>query len=395
MIKANDSRLHVVDALRGFALMAIALLHNIEHFDFYFTPVNLPAWMPPIDKAVWETLFFLFAGKAYAIFSVLFGLTFFIQSDNQAKKGKRFRARFAWRLFLLFCFSLFNAMFYQGDILGTYAIIGFVLIPASLLNTKTVFWLAILLMLQPYEWLNVLSATQQQPGMPLADPPSWKYFGQMAPYITGHSFWDTIVGNLTNGRKAVALWTWESGRTLQTAALFMLGMLAGRKSLFTISDNSNRFWKKVLMYAVIVFFPIYYCSKNLTIFTTSAAVTRPLEIIISSWSNLAFMLILMSGFFLLFQKKTFHRILNVFSPLGRMSLSNYVIQSILGSFIYYGYGLGLYQYTGSTYSVLIGISLISFQIYFSRWWLKHHQQGPLESIWHRLTWLTTKEQRSK
>jgi uncharacterized protein len=387
MIPENDSRLHVVDALRGFALMAIALLHNIEHFDFYFTPVNLPAWMPPVDKAIWETLFFLFAGKAYAIFSLLFGLTFFIQTENQAKKGKSFNARFAWRLVLLLCFGLFNSMFYQGDILGTYAIIGFVLIPVSYFNNKTVLWLAIILMLQPYEWYK-LNYAWQNPNMVLSDPPSWEYFGQMAPYITGHSLVDAFVGNLTNGKKAVTLWTWENGRVFQTAALFMLGMLAGRKSLFNISENSNRFWKKTLLISFIAFIPLFYFTKNLSIFTSSAAVLRSLETMISSWSNLAFMLILVSGFFLLFQQKYFHRMLYVFSPLGRMSLSNYVIQSILGSFIYYGYGLGLYQFTGSTYSFLIGITLISFQIFFSRWWLQHHKQGPLEMIWHRLTWIT-------
>lgn len=387
MIPANNSRLHVVDTLRGFALMAIALLHNIEHFDFYFTPVNLPAWMPTLDKAIWETLFFLFAGKAYAIFSLLFGLTFFIQSDNQAKKGKSFNPRFAWRLILLFFFGLFNSMFYQGDILGTYAIIGFVLIPASYLGDKALFWVAVLLMLQPYEWMNVYKGSQN-PLQQLSDPASWAYFGKMPPYITGHSFIDTVWGNLTNGKKAVALWTLESGRVFQTAALFMLGLLAGRKSLFNISDDSNRFWKKLLIISAISFIPLFYCTKNLSIFTSNAAVLRPLETIINSWSNLAFMLVLISGFILLFQHKIFHHLLNVFSPLGRMSLSNYVIQSILGSFIYYGYGLGLYQFTGSTYSVLIGISLITFQIYFSRWWLQHHKQGPLESVWHKLTWFT-------
>jgi len=389
MIQASDSRLHVVDALRGFALMAIALLHNIEHFDFYFTPTNLPAWMPPIDKAIWDTLFFLFAGKAYAIFSVLFGLTFFIQTDNQAKKGKTFNARFAWRLVLLFCFAMFNSMFYQGDILGTYAVIGFVLIPSSYLNNKTVFWLAILLMLQPYEWFNIYKAWQN-PGMKLTDPPSWAYFGKMAPYITGDSFIDTVVGNITNGKKAVALWTWESGRTFQTAALFMLGMLAGRKSLFNISPESKVFWRKTLIYAAIAFIPLFYGSTYPQIFTESETMIRPLQLIISSWSNMAFMLVLVSGFFLLFQKASFHSALNTFSPLGRMSMSNYIIQSMLGSFIYYGYGLGLYEFAGSTYAVLIGIGLITLQILFSRWWMNTHNQGPLESIWHKLTWITAK-----
>jgi uncharacterized protein len=83
---SNESRLHIVDALRGFALVSIMLLHNIEHFDFDFLPSNIPSWMIPIDKAISDSLFFLFGGKSYAIFALLFGLTFFIQSNNQKDK---------------------------------------------------------------------------------------------------------------------------------------------------------------------------------------------------------------------------------------------------------------------------------------------------------------------
>jgi uncharacterized protein len=149
---SESSRLHVVDALRGFSIVSIMLLHNIEHFDYYFSPEGLPAWLKPIDQGIWDTLFFLFGGKSYAIFALLFGLTFFIQNDNQAKKGKDFRPRFAWRLLLLLGFGLINSAFYQGDILTIYAIIGFVLIPVAKLSNKTVFIIAVLLMLQPYEW---------------------------------------------------------------------------------------------------------------------------------------------------------------------------------------------------------------------------------------------------
>jgi len=101
------------------------------------------------------------------------------------------------------------------------------------------------------------------------------------------------------------------------------------------------------------------------------------------------MLVLVSGFVLLFQTKTFERILNIFSSIGKMSLSNYIIQSILGSFIYYGFGLGLYQYTGATTCLLIGVTLGTLQGFFSTWWMKNHKQGPLERIWHKLTWIGT------
>jgi uncharacterized protein len=209
----------------------------------------------------------------------------------------------------------------------------------------------------------------------------------MTPYITGDSFTETVKGNITNGRKAVALWTWESGRVTQTAGLFILGMLAGRKSLFRISPESNQFWKKVLVISAIAFLPLFFISQHAQWFSSQPGVLRPLQTMLTMWSNMAFTLVLVSGFFLLFQKAAFHKALNTFSPLGRMSMSNYVIQSVLGSFIYYGYGLGMYAKAGSTYAMLIGITLISFQILFSRWWMQRHKQGPLETLWHKATWI--------
>jgi uncharacterized protein len=69
-----------------------------------------------------------------------------------------------------------------------------------------------------------------------------------------------------------------------------------------------------------------------------------------------------------------------------MSLTNYIAQSVMGSFIYYGYGLGLYAYTGATYSVLIGLGLFVLQLIFCHYWLKKYKQGPFEYLWSHATW---------
>src|SRR5476649_1656578 len=110
-ITTTNSRLDVIDALRGFAIVSIMLLHNIEHFDFYFFPAGLPAWLKIVDSQIWDTLFFLFGGKSYAIFALLFGLTFFLQFDGREKRGEDFRPRFAWRLVLLLLFGMINSLF--------------------------------------------------------------------------------------------------------------------------------------------------------------------------------------------------------------------------------------------------------------------------------------------
>lgn len=124
----KTTRIEVVDALRGFAVMAIILVHNLEHFIFPVYPTAVPAWLSVLDQGVFHIIFSLFAGKAYAIFALLFGFTFYIQCDNQRKRGKDFGYRFLWRLVLLVGFATLNAAFFPaGDVLLLFAVVGIVL----------------------------------------------------------------------------------------------------------------------------------------------------------------------------------------------------------------------------------------------------------------------------
>ncbi|QJD92198.1 DUF418 domain-containing protein [Duganella dendranthematis] len=378
-ITTTTSRLDVIDALRGFAIVSIMLLHNIEHFDFYFAPAGLPVWLKTVDKAIWDSLFFLFGGKSYAIFALLFGVTFYIQYHNRERRGEDFRARFAWRLVLLLAFGLFNSMFYHGDILSIYAVLGLTLIPVARLSNRWVAIIAVVLLLQPYAWWEVFQALPN-PDEKLPDPASWAYFGRANDYFAHGSALQVWTGNLTNGKVGVIRWSWENGRIFQIPALFMLGMLAGRKGLF----SDPLFWRRALLIAVVLFIPFYALKTWPELLGVGEAVRRPLLVIITSWSNVAFMVVLVSVFVLLFYSL---RCLMFFSPLGRMSLTSYVVQSIIGTSIYYGFGLGMYQYTGASFALAIGLVLALVQRQFSVWWLAKHSQGPLESVWHKLTWL--------
>ncbi|MBK3518832.1 DUF418 domain-containing protein [Carboxylicivirga marina] len=388
-MNSNSSRLHVIDALRGFAIVAIMLLHNLEHFDFYFLPPDLPEWMKSLDKGIWDTLFFLFASKSYSIFALLFGLTFFIQSSNQEKKGKDFRGRFVWRLVLLFAFGMLNSLFFQGDILTIYAVIGLLLIPIAKLSNKVLIGIAILMLLQPAEWLGLLHAIQN-PELEIVNPVSWTYFGKMQEYIPNQSAIDTWLGNITNGKKAVILWNWENGRFFIIFAMFIFGLVAGRKQIFVTSEASNKFWKLVLIISSIAFIVLYPIRMALPGWIQSAAIERSVTTMFNPWSDIALMLVWVSGIFILFQSKAFHKIFMLFAPLGRMSLTNYVMQSVLGSSLYYGYGLALYKYTGASYSFLMAILLTLLTGGFCHWWAKRYKHGPLEGIWHKLTWIRSK-----
>ena len=77
-------RVEVVDALRGFAVMAILLVHSLEHFIFPVYPVDQPAWLNILNDGVFNVTFTLLAGKSYAIFALLFGFTFYIEGGNLA-----------------------------------------------------------------------------------------------------------------------------------------------------------------------------------------------------------------------------------------------------------------------------------------------------------------------
>lgn len=121
-------RIEVVDALRGFAVMAILLVHNLEHFIFPVYPESSPEWLSILDAGVFNAVFSLFAGKSYAIFALLFGFTFYIQSHNQQLKGKDFGYRFLWRLVLLAGFATLNAAFFPaGDVLLLFVVVGIIL----------------------------------------------------------------------------------------------------------------------------------------------------------------------------------------------------------------------------------------------------------------------------
>lgn len=385
-----SGRLGVVDSLRGFALLAIVLLHNLEHYNLYFIPDFYPEWLQAVDKFFWDAVFFLFAGKAYATFSLLFGFSFYIQLSNAQKKGVDFRGRFAWRLFLLALFSQFHALFYDGDILLLYAVVGFILIPVCKLGDKTVLGIALFLLLQPYEWGRILYAVFN---------PDYVITGnKFVPYailseqVTSQgTFWEVLRSNIWTGQLYSNIWQVENGRLFQTAALFMFGMLLGRRRYFEKSDVSNRVWRRILKLGIITFIPLYCLRIFVPDYIDNPSVRIPYNIVIPSLSNFAFMAILISAFTLLwFKKGSGYKWQNSIIPYGRMSLTNYITQSIIGVTIYYGYGLCLYKSTGAVATLLIGAGIFTIQLLFSRWWLSRHKQGPFEYLWRRATWIGCK-----
>lgn len=386
LLKKNP-RIEVVDALRGFAVMAILLVHNLEHFIFPVYPTDSSGWLSILDQGVFNSTFSLFAGKAYAIFALLFGFTFYIQSNNQKKHGKDFGYRFLWRLVLLIGFATLNAAFFPaGDVLLLFVVVGLVLFFTRNWSNKAILITSVIFLLQPVEWYHYIASlinpTHQLPDFKIGD-----MYTEVAEYTKAGNFGDFILGNITLGQKASLLWAVNAGRFFQTAGLFLVGFYIGRKQLFVSSEKNIQLWIKILIVSAIAFAPLYTLKE--LVMKNDAIIQQSVGTAFDMWQKLAFTMILVASFVILYQNKKFSKMVSSLRFYGKMSLTNYITQSIIGALVYFPFGLYLAPYSGYTISLLIGIFTFLLQLWFCKWWLSKHKQGPLEHIWHKWTWIGT------
>lgn len=382
---ARHARVNVADVLRGLSVMGIIMLHSIEHFNFYsFPPTEgQSVWLNFSDRAIWDGLFFLLGGKAYAIFALLFGFSFFIQDDNQRLKGNDFRKRFCWRLLLLFLIGNINAMFFTAEILVLYSLVGFVLVFTCRLSTKTLLWLAAIFMLQPVALYNIVRALIDSSYVTPSIPSS-HLWGAAFAMQSGGTFAGTALVNLWEGQLASLAWAWDHGRIFQTASLFIIGMLIGREGWLLEDKLKN--WMRVLLIALAVFFPLHGLSAMIPNFIESRNISTPLLLLVNSLANFSFMLILVSSILYLYYQTSAKTLLERIMPYGRMSMTCYVTQSIVGSMLFYNWGFGLHKHLGITASFLVGVLLFFIQYSFCKWWMGRFSHGPLEYAWKRATW---------
>ena len=142
----------------------------------------------------------------------------------------------------------------------------------------------------------------------------------------------------------------------------------------------------IYIYVLIAcFVPLYFLTASLPELIDNRAMLTPMNTVLSSFRNFAFMCVLVSGFVFLWQMVSAHKVLHGLVPYGKMSLTNYLTQSMIGSFIYFGYGLSLYRVLGTTASFGVGILLFVCQLAFCHWWLRHFKQGPFEWLWKKAT----------
>ncbi len=378
-------RIEVVDALRGFSVMSICLLHSVEHFLYSVYPIDSPTWLNLLDQGVLTTSFALFAGKSYTIFALLFGLTFYIQNSNQKHKGKDFGYRFLWRLCLLAVFATLNAAFFPGgDVMMLFVVVGPVLFFVRRWSDKAILALAILFLLQPIEW-GYYIAHLIDPAFQLPDWGADNMYASLSKTTQSGNLWNFLWTNITTGQLASLAWGMGAGRPLQTAGMFLLGVYLGRKQLLLPTEKNLRFWQTTLIVCAIIFCPLYQLKD--IVMSGDAFVQSTVGIAFDMWQKFTFTFVMVSSFVLLYQWESFRRLVSNLRFYGRMSLTNYVSQSIIGFIIFFPFALHLAPFCGYTISLLIGFVVFFAQVRFSKWWFKSHKQGPLEGIWHRWTWI--------
>lgn len=383
----KNSRIEVVDALRGFAVMAIILVHNLEHFIFPVYPDSSPGWLNALDQGIFNVTFSLFAGKAYAIFALLFGFTFYIQTNNQRKVGKDFGYRFLWRMVLLAGFATLNAAFFPaGDVLLLFAVVSLVLFLTRNWSDRAILITSIVFLLQPVEWCHYVAGLFC-PGYQLPDLKVGEMYAEVAEYTKAGDLGAFLLGNITLGQKASLLWAVNAGRFFQTAGLFLLGFYIGRRQWFAVSEGNSRRWVKILAVSAVAFAPLYTLRE--LVMQGDDIVRQTVGTVFDMWQKLAFTLVLVSSFVLLYQRKAFSAKVSGLRFYGKMSLTNYITQSVMGAVIYFPIGFYLAPYCGYTVSLLIGIFTFLLQVRFCKWWLSRHRQGPLERVWHKWTWMGT------
>ncbi len=381
----RHARVDMADVLRGFAVLAIILLHSIEHFNFYSFPdtTGQSEWLNFTDKSIWNGLFFMFGGKAYAIFALLFGFSFFIQHDNRRMQGYDFRARFCWRLLILFLIGNINACIFTGEILVMYSLVGFVLVATCRLPSRALVVLAAVCVVQPvclYQIVRAICSPDYMAGV-IDSSSFWRATFDVQ---SNGDFLSTVKVNLWEGQLASLAWAWEHGRIFQTAGLFIAGMLIGRHGWFK-RDMLGR-WGYVLAVALICFFPLKGVEPMLGNYIGNQNILKPLKIVVSSLANLSFATALVSGILFAYYKTTcLSKLLSRLIPYGKMSMTNYVTQGMVGSFLFYHWGMHLQL--GITASVFVGVAVFVVQYAFCLFWTGHHGHGPLEWVWKRLTWL--------
>lgn len=390
---AKTERIAIIDALRGFSLAGIVIVHIVEQY----AAAPLPAEAMEGARLGWPDyvvdgfIQLFLRGKFFALFSILFGLSFFIQFDNAQKKEIDYRGRYLWRIFLLFLIGYAHHCLYRGDILTIYAMLAPFLILFLPLNNKWV-WGGILLVLLglPRILLFQFTGSDSIFGSPEMNGESARFADYWQTLKHG-SLSDVLLSNATDGFKMKM--EFQLGvfyRFYLTFAFFLIGVWLGRIRYFERLAEFKKATRWVLIGSGIGF--LVFGVLTGIVFSQMGgefSLQNPWAVAglhMADLVNLCLTFILLTSFVFFYQTARGQKILNVFKEYGRTALTNYVLQSVIGTAILFNWGLGQIGEWRNIHLFLLALAIIGAQIIASKIWLKKFRYGPLEWLWRSATY---------
>jgi uncharacterized protein len=383
-----EGRIAVVDALRAVALFGIIVTHS--EFEFLAGPHPSPTYgrVHEFDPLVSQLVAAFASGKFFSIFAFLFGLSFAIQLANATRKGTGFSGRFAWRLTVLLLIGAVHQMFFSGDILMFYALLGLLLIPMRNVRSGILLGVALLLLLNVFGLLLSLLQSGQSPEQQRAAAEIGAQFQQMGV----RQFEIKSQGSLAelarmNFGEALAMkvgFLLFTGRLWITFGCFLLGMYAGRIGLFVDSEqNRRRMWRLLTVAGVVALPSTVYVLLSPASPTGPASTFNVFVVAVQQATLSAFYV---AAATLLFWRQQGRGLLGALVPMGKMGLTTYLMQTAFGVIVFYGIGFGLMGQLGSGVAVACGISFFVAQAFMARAWLARYSLGPVEWLWRSLTY---------
>ena len=385
----GQERIDAIDILRGVAILGI-LIVNMGLFSHGETP---PA------RGIVDRLIFFFAQEKFkALFSFLFGVGLAVQMLRAEARGARFLPRYARRLGVLFLIGVAHSLLvWDGDILHDYAQLGVVLLLFRRRSLRTLLVWAGVLIAIPMVFYS-LTTYRALTGGGHVNPQVQKWIA----YETEESDQQTtddaddaarIYARGTYG-EMLAFRARELPRDLLPdsddafiVAMFLLGLYAGRRRIFHDIPAHRTFLRRVQRWGLLI-----GVAGNAA-FAVGGAFEPAPDSVMQNGGRLclvfgaaALTLFYASSIALLTQSDRWRRRLTPLAAVGRTALSNYLLQSLICTTIFYSYGLALFGRVGSSVGLLLTIGIFLVQVPLSVWWLGRFRFGPIEWAWRSLTY---------
>jgi uncharacterized protein len=380
-------RIPALDVLRGVAVAGILFANVLVFFGLVFLSPERTAALPTAeaDSIVRFVERVLVEGKFYSIFSLLFGIGFGLQL---ARGGEDVLPRLRRRLRILLAIGAIHAfLIWSGDILMLYALLGFTL-PwfTRKPDSELLRWVVILLAV-PTVLYAVALAVWMLAGPAGAASAAAMPAGIMVIFeaMGAGGIKDAFIGNLimVAGRWADLFFTMRFPKVL---GMFVLGLWAVRAGLATAPAKHRPLLVRWALLGWAIGLPANlvgaWAAHHTSYLPPSAGALLGVAMQAVGFPMLALGYAATIGLLVVDRR----RLMGMFAPLGRMALTNYLMQSVICVVLSYGFGFGLWWRTGASTAVAIAAAIVLIQIPLSAWWLSRYRFGPVEWVWRRLTY---------